>query len=129
MAVSDAQDNLIKAIETVVDIKLNAYKNPSNTVGIVVSEPSGFECIVEINKEQINCLLPEHLQTWVQKDDIVSVQDLYGNGQRLMVIGKTGKKGGDPSIVFSRDDKNISGVDGAFTEEGRIGTTGTVVIE
>ena len=51
---------------------------------------------------------------------IVIVQDLYNNKQRLMVTGKTGQLQSSPSLVFfnPKSERLESGVDGVFDSSG-----------
>lgn len=126
----ELQGKIIETIETVVNYKIRNVSYPSNAVGVVKEEPEGFDCLVKINQDELTCLLPEHLQTWIQKGDVVLVQDLYGDGSRYTVTGKTGTTLGAPSLVFTDEEtgKNISGVDGIFdtTTGERLNTTGVI---
>lgn len=124
------QNSLVDAVNKIVDVKMGSLSTTNSTIGIVSSEPSGFSCTVKINNEEFECTIPEHLHPWIQKDDIVILQDLYGNGQKRMIIGKTGQLQQSPSLVFydKKQKKNTSGVDGLFDSEGNktkiIGTVG-----
>lgn len=115
----------------IVDYKISQLDFVNNKIGYVKSEPIGYKCIVSINDNDIECLLTEHLQTWIQKDDIVLVQDIYGTGDKLVVIGKTGSMMKSPSLVFydEKIKKNISGRDGVFQDDIKLDTAGTIVIE
>ena len=77
--------------------------------------------------------MPEHLHSWIQKDDIVVIQDLYGDGSKKVVTGKTGSRNTSPSLVFYDDETNmnISGVEVVYDEKGNVGmdTFGTVEVE
>lgn len=127
---TELQEKIIETVETIVDYKIRNFTTPSNTIGVVREEPNGFDCLVKINQDEITCLLPEHLQTWIQKGDVVLIQDLYGDGSRYTVTGKTGSVMESPQLVFTDEEtgRNISGVDGIFDDEGRIDTTGTIQI-
>lgn len=130
MNTEDLQGMIIETIESIVDHRMKGGTSPINKIGVVTEEPRGFECYVRIGVDIVECLLPEHLQTWIQNTDIVLVQDLYGDGSRLTVTGKTGSTMTSPSLVFTDEEtgKNISGVDGIFDSETgeRLDTTGTV---
>lgn len=131
MKTDEMQNKLIDAMSGIVDYKISMLDLVNNKVGYVKYEPVGYKCIVQINKDEVECLLTEHLQTWIQKDDIVLVQDIYGTGDRMVVIGKTGSMTKSPSLVFydEKIKKNISGRDGVFQGEEHLDTAGTVIIE
>lgn len=95
-------------------------KTTSSKIGYVVEDPSGFDCTVHIDGQDVSCTLTEHLHSWIQKDDVVIVQDLYGDGRNRIVTGKTGSRNTAPSIVFHDEGtgKNISGVDVIHDENG-----------
>lgn len=115
----DLQKSVIKAIETVVEAKIGENSTTNSTMGIVVEDPKGFTCKVDMNGQVFTCSLPEHLHTWIQKDDIVIVQDLYNDGVKRIVTGKTGSTRPSPSIVFSDDSgRLIGGVDYIEDENG-----------
>lgn len=129
MANYDVQVQVVNAIEKVVDIKLNGLSTTNSTIGYLVNEPRGFDCTVSISGEEYECMLPEHLHTWIQKDDIVIVQDLYGDGRKKVITGKTGSRQQVPPLVFYDDakERNISGRDGIFDESGnKLDGVGTV---
>lgn len=131
MKKSEMQDRLIDTMTDIVDYKISQLDFVNNKIGYVKSEPIGYKCIVSINDNDIECLLTEHLQTWIQKDDIVLVQDIYGTGDKLVVIGKTGSMMKSPSLVFydEKIKKNIGGRDGVFQDDIKLDTAGTIVIE
>lgn len=115
------QNAMFDAISKVVDVKMGTMSTTGSTIGVVSSEPIGFTCNVKINDEEFECTIPEHLHPWIQKDDIVIIQDLYSNGQKRIVTGKTGQLQQSPSLVFydPKQKKNTSGVDGLFDSEGK----------
>lgn len=126
---SEVQRALIQSIEKEVDYKLGKYKTTSSQIGVISEDPKGYEAKVIIGRNEMTCRLPEHLHTWIQKDDIVIVQDLYGNGSQKVVTGKTGEKNEAPSLVFYDEEvgKNVSGRDAMFNEEGnKLSGYGTV---
>lgn len=130
MANYDIQRSLVEAVEIVVDSKLDKVSTTSSQFGIIVEDPNGFDCKVKIGSDIFSCQLPEHLHTWIQKNDIVIVQDLYGNGSKKIVTGKTGSVNQSPSLVFHDEEsgKLIGGVDMVFDENSneKIDTQGTV---
>lgn len=121
MSSYESQKNIISAIEKVVEKKIDTMPTTNSTIGIVKDEPKGFDCEVELMGEAYKCLLPEHLHTWIQKGDIVIIQDLYGDGRSKIITGKTGTIQKDPSIVFYDTDKkrNISGREGLFDSDNQ----------
>lgn len=129
MATTEVQKKIIEAVEKIVDKKVSTTNSVNNKIGVVSMEPNGYDCFVKMDDVEYQCVLPEHLQTWIQKGDIVIVQDLYGNGQKYTVTGKTGSTMQSPSLVFSTaDGKNISGRDGIFNNNEKLDTAGTVSI-
>lgn len=132
METSQIQKMLADSISKAVDIKLSSFQTTNSTVGLVLDEPIGFECTVKVGVNEYLCSIPEHLHSWIQKDDVVIIQDLYNDGRKRMIIGKTGQVQKSPSLVFAdpETDKNMSGVDGIFDEKGdKLDTCGTVIIE
>lgn len=131
MNLDEMQNKLITTISDITDLKISQLNLVNNKIGYVKYETVGYKCIVQINNDEVECLLTEHLQTWIQKDYIVIVQDIYGLGDKMVVIGKTGSMMKSPSLVFYDKEigKNVSGVDGIFEGENRIPTAGTIIIE
>ena len=113
MSVSGMQNNLIDAIKTVVASEINNVSASQSMTGTVIDDPSGYKCLVNISGVEKVCTLPEHLHDWVSKDDIVIIQDLYGNGAELVVTGSSGTTR-NQSLVISDEDKKkgrlVSGV-------------------
>lgn len=107
-------------MQEVVKGEIGKSKGTSSKIGYVTEDPRGFECIVSINGQEIDCQIPEHLHSWIQKDDVVIIQDLYGDGSKKVVTGKTGSRNADPSLVFHDEEsgRNISGVDIIYDEGG-----------
>lgn len=126
----DIQQGIIKAMQDVAKAEIGKSQSTSSKIGIVVKEPRGFNCTVSINGQDIDCQLPEHLHSWIQKNDIVIIQDLYGDGSKKVVTGKTGSVNSDPSLVFFDEEsgRNVSGVDIINDESGigRLDAYGTV---
>lgn len=126
----EVQKSIVTSIKAVVDAEIGKINTTSSQIGTILEDPSGFDCRVKIGIEEYTCQLPEHLHTWIQKDDIVIVQDLYGNGAKKVVTGKTGSTNKGSSLVFYSEEENklIGGVDAIFDEEGneKLNTYGTV---
>ena len=120
MNTHEMQKILIDSIENVVVANIKKINTTNSTIGIIKEVPLGYDAVVEINEERFECLLPENLHSWIQKGDIVIVQDLYNDGRKLVVTGKVGETQESPSLVFYDEDseKIISGVDGAFDNDG-----------
>lgn len=128
MSNAEIQNNILKAVDKMVEMRLKKSKKTTSKIGLVLEEPEGYKVRVSINGNTYSCHLPEHLHTWIQKDDIVIIQDLYDNGKQKMVTGKTGERHESPSLVFYDEEtgRNISGRDGVFDEKGRLDTYGTI---
>lgn len=126
----ELQHIFLDAIKTVVTSEMSKSTGTNSKIGVVVKEPVGFECVVLLNKQETKCQLPEHLHSWIQKGDIVIVQDLYGDGSKRVVTGKTGDTHQQPSLVFEDSDtgKLISGRDAVYDETGNnnLSTFGTI---
>ena len=127
MEVYEIQKQIFDSIQNAVDSRISELNTTNSTVGIVEETPQGFDCKVVLNGNSVMCSLPEHLHSWVQKDDVVIVQDLYNNNQNRVVIGKTGQVLKSPSLVFEDNSgKLASGVDGIFNGSEQVDTVGTV---
>lgn len=127
MEVYEIQKQIFDSIQNAVDSRISELNTTNSTVGIVEETPQGFDCKVILNGNSVMCSLPEHLHSWVQKDDVVIVQDLYNNNQNRVVVGKTGQVSKSPSLVFEDSSgKLASGVDGIFNGSEQIDTVGTV---
>lgn len=126
----ETQRSIVEAIKSIVDSELSKSTTTNSQIGFIQSDPVGFDCKVVISEQVYSCQLPEHLHTWIQKDDIVIVQDLYGDGAKKIVTGKVGQKMQSPSLVFFDEEKgkNISGVDMVYDEkvDKKIDTHGTI---
>lgn len=106
---------LIDVIDQIVNKKLDSYNNTTSMFGVLIEDPDAFEGKVKISDDIYTCTIPEYLHTWLQKDDVVIVQDLFNDGRKKTIIGKTGKtRVTDPSLVFYRDGHNFAGTDGVF---------------
>ena len=129
MSEVDAQRQAIHAIEKVIDSKMSTFNHTRSEIGVVTEDPRGFDAKVKIGKDIVSCTVSEHLHSWIQKDDIVTIQDLYGDGQKRLIVGKMNQIQNSPSLVFydPETDKNISGRDGIFEGDDKI-NYGTVEI-
>ena len=119
----DMQENVIRAIRTIVGAEMQSMNATKSTIGIVLDNPKNYKAKVKINDDVFEAIVPEHVHHWIQKDDVVVIRDLYNDKKKLVIEGKTGHIGGEPQLVFSdaRDtDKYVSGVDGVFDENGNL---------
>lgn len=125
----DMQENIIRAIRTVVGAEMQSMNATKSTIGIVLDNPKNYKAKVKINDDVFEAIVPEHVHHWIQKDDVVVIRDLYNDKKKLVIEGKTGHISGEPQLVFSdaRDtDKYVSGVDGVFDENGNLLNYATV---
>ncbi|WP_347284052.1 hypothetical protein [Lactobacillus taiwanensis] len=123
MTVSGMQNNLIDAIKTIVNNELNNVSASQSMTGVVVEDPVGYKCIVKVSGVEMECTLPEHLHDWISKDDIVVIQDLYGNGAELVITGSSGTTRNQSLVISdeSRDKgKLVSGVTKFEDEDGNL---------
>lgn len=112
----DLQESLVEAINILVKESLNQTKYTASNVGIVKSA-KGFDCVVEIQGDELTCVLMEHLHDWVHTDDIVIVQDLYNDNTKKAVIGKVGTSRNTSFTTFDTvKQKSISGVEQLYDE-------------
>ena len=123
------KQSILDSIDILVTKRISQMNTTKSLVGIVVENPQGFDVKVKINEDVHTCLLGEHLHHWIQKDDVVVVQDLYNDRQHLTVIEKTGNISPDAQLVFEDNrapGNHISGVDGVFDEEDNLLNYATV---
>lgn len=123
------QENVIRAIRTIVGAEMQSMNATKSTIGIVLDNPKNYKAKVKINDDVFEAIVPEHVHHWIQKDDVVVIRDLYNDKKKLVIEGKTGHVSGEPQLVFSdaRDtDKYVSGVDGVFDENGNLLNYATV---
>ncbi|MFJ8247276.1 hypothetical protein [Peribacillus asahii] len=120
------QDSLLEAIDIMISDSIKKTKYTSSSIGKVkrVSLP---DCVVTLPDNEITCLLPEHLHDWIQKDDLVIVQDLYNDNTKKAVVGKVGSTRPTSFVMMdSNTNKHVSGVDA--TEDSVTGKTDDNVI-
>lgn len=104
------QDSLLEAINIIVSDSIKKTKYTSSSIGKVKSVALP-DCVVSLVNNDITCVLPEHLHDWIQKGDIVIVQDLYNDNTKKAVVGKVGATT-TTAFVMSNEaiGKNVSGV-------------------
>lgn len=120
--VHQSQITIVDTIDYIVTERLKEMETTMSSIGVVLNDPTNYQCVVRIKGQDVNCSVPEHLHSWIQKDDVVIVQDLYNNGFSKIIVGKTGQLEKNPSIVIydPEVEKNISGVDGVFEGDEKI---------
>lgn len=110
------QDSLLEAINILVREQVKSTKYTASNYGIVKSV-KGFDCIVDIQGNELKCVLMEHLHDWIQVDDIVIVQDLYNDNTKKAVIGKVGTSRPTSFTIYdSNKEKAVSGVEELYDE-------------
>lgn len=120
------QDSLLEAIDIMVSDSIKKAKYTSSTIGKVKSVKLP-DCVVTLADNEVTCVLPEHLHNWIQKDDIVIVQDLYNDNSKKTVVGKVGSSRPVSLVIFDEAvGKDISGVDA--TENPLTGVTDDNII-
>ena len=120
---NDLQKGIIDTVDVVVDSKVSRLNIPQTYVGVVVQDPEGYKCIVEINKVERTCTLPEHLHNWISKDDIVYVQDAMGNGQEWVVTGSSGSTRKQTMVISNNQEGKgdlVSGVTKFADDNGNL---------
>ena len=117
-----AQKILLQTMQDVFNANIKTLNTTNSTIGVVTQTPKGYDVMVEIDGNEHECILTENLHSWIQKDDIVIVQDLYNDGRTRVVTGKTGARNKGASLVFNDESSNklISGVDGVFEDGERL---------
>lgn len=111
------QESLVEAIDILVDKRLNQTKYTSSNYGIVKSV-KGFDCSVEMQGDEVACILMEHLHDWIQKDDIVIVQDLYNDSVKKAVIGKVGSTRKTSFTIYdTKKGGGVSGVEQVYDDK------------
>lgn len=86
----DAQKAFVDSVNTLIDKKIKSNNTTTSKVGIVQGVPSGFSVDVKVGENSYLCSIPEHLHTWIFEGDVVTIQDLYNNGQNRVIISKQG---------------------------------------
>ena len=115
---NDLQKGIIDTVSVVVDSKVSRLNIPQTYVGVVVQDPEGYKCIVEINKVERTCL-----HNWISKDDIVYVQDAMGNGQEWVVTGSSGSTRKQTMVISNNQEGKgdlVSGVTKFADDNGNL---------
>lgn len=120
------QNSLLEAIDIMVSDSIQRTKYTSSVIGKVkaVNLP---DCTVVLPDNEITCVLPEHLHDWIQKDDIVIVQDLYNDNTKKAVVGKVGSTRPVSFVMYDEKiGRGVSAVDA--TEDPKTGKVDDSVI-
>lgn len=105
------QNSLLEAIDILVKQQVNDTKYTSSNYGKVLAV-KGFDCVVEMQGNELKCVLMEHLHDWIQVDDIVIIQDLYNDNTKKAVIGKVGTSRPTSFTIYDESKgKAVSGVE------------------
>lgn len=117
--ITEQQKQLFDAVNILIDNQLTKENTTNTRIGLMLTDPVDGQTQVMLSGVQTTCLVSENMLYWVQKGDVVSIQDLYNDGKNLYVVGKMGNEMDEPSLVFANqyDDKIYSGVDGMFDDE------------
>src|SRR5699024_11574516 len=85
---SDAKKAFVDSVNTLIDKKIKSNNTTTSKIGIVQGVPSGFSVDVKVGENSYLCSIPEHLHTWIFEGDVVTIQDLYNNGQNSVIVSK-----------------------------------------
>jgi len=80
----------VESMKLIANKEINKTQTTSSQVGVVVGDPQGFDAVVRIGTSEYNVELPEHLHDWIGENDVVIVQDLFGNGNKMTIMGSLG---------------------------------------
>ena len=86
----NAQKAFVDSVNTLIDKKIKSNNTTTSKIGIVQGVPSGFSVDVKVGENSYLCSIPEHLHTWIFEGDVVTIQDLYNNGQNRVIVSKQG---------------------------------------
>lgn len=102
----NAQKAFVDSVNTLIDKKIKSNNTTTSKIGIVQGIPSGFSVDVKVGENSYLCSIPEHLHTWIFEGDIVTVQDLYNNGQNRVIVSKQGSIYDDEvNLLYDSDTK------------------------
>lgn len=102
----NAQKAFVDSVNTLIDKKIKSNNTTTSKIGIVQGIPSGFSVDVKVGENSYLCSIPEHLHTWIFEGDIVTIQDLYNNGQNRVIVSKQGSIYDDEvNLLYDSDTK------------------------
>lgn len=102
----DAQKAFVDSVNTLIDKKIKSNNTTTSKIGIVQGIPSGFSVDVKVGENSYLCSIPEHLHTWIFEGDVVTIQDLYNNGQNRVIVSKQGSIYDDEvNLLYDSDTK------------------------
>lgn len=113
----DFQESIIESIRTIAGEKLKNVNFTKSYTGIVRSV-DGLNCIVEIFGSDSECIIPQNLSSFVEKDDIVIIQDIANNRFKRIVQGVISSLNKDMFHIYDPiEDKIISSIMQLWDEE------------
>lgn len=83
---NNVQNSLISTIQTVAGEQIRNINFTKSFTGIV-KKIDGLSCVVEIFGSDSDCIIPHNLLPFIDKDDIVIIQDIANNGIKRIVQG------------------------------------------
>lgn len=102
----NAQKAFVDSVNTLIDKKIKSNNTTTSKIGIVQGIPSGFSVDVKVGENSYLCSIPEHLHTWIFEGDVVTIQDLYNNGQNRVIVSKQGSIYDDEvNLLYDSDTK------------------------
>lgn len=118
MTSKEIQDSILNAVDIIVQQSTKSLPYTMTKTGLVIST-SGFTCKVKIAETEYECILTEHLQSWIEEGDIVLVQEI--NNTDKVVVGKTGTVKSNSFMIVDEDTgRGVSGIERVYdtsTEE------------
>ena len=129
MSATEKQKQIIDAITVIAQEEAKKARGPKVEVGVVVQDPTGYQCIVRIQNTEKTCILPEHLHAWISKDDIVLVTDTNGTGANLVVTGSTGSTRDQTLVVNNEKTQRLEGGVTKFVETDGTLSDESIVLE
>jgi hypothetical protein len=115
----DIQNSIIEAIQIVAGERLRNVNFTKSYTGIIKSiDFENNKGIVEIYESEYECIIPHNLTSFVDKDDIVIVQDIDNNRFKYVVQGVISSTNKDMFHIYDTiEDKIISSVLQLWDEE------------
>lgn len=111
----DLQDSILNAVEIIVQQSAKSLPYTMTKTGLVIST-NGYKCIVKIAETEYECILTEHLQSWIEEGDIVLVQEI--NNTDKVIVGKTGTIKSNSFMIVDEDTgKGVSGIERIYDAE------------
>jgi hypothetical protein len=83
---NELQSGLIKTIQLIAQERIKNVNFTKSYTGIVISM-DGNKAMVEIFGNAYECIIPNNLSNYIEKDDIVVIQDISNNKVKRVVQG------------------------------------------